>query len=276
MIPKTIQFFVSTENKALIRSIMGRRSIHPVNLLILGKHGLGKSELARQIAVVHGLDYVPVPISTLQETGQLMGRYEFKDGETKFVPSEFARALRTPNTMIHLEELNRPESPKALGELFPLLDDSRAISHESLGTVEMANGVVVVATLNEGFEYSGIDPLDEALRDRFFVVQLGYLPVAVESSLVTLRTGLSGTVINDLLNLVNNLRSNDREPVHVSTRRVLMMAELIMEGLPFKFAAASCLGLDKDKMETVLMNLDFSGKLTAGTELGGQYELLSV
>jgi len=64
--------------------------------------------------------------------------------------------------------------------------------------------------------------------------------------------------------------------VHVSTRRVLMMAELIMEGLPFKFAAASCLGLDKDKMETVLMNLDFSGKLSAGTEFGGQYELLSV
>src|SRR5512135_3230911 len=141
MIPEKTPFFTTAENMALSQSIMAARDRHPVNILIKGKHGLGKSELARQLAATYKMDYVPVPINLLQESGQLMGHDEFEDNQTKFIVSNFVKALRTPNSLIHLEELNRPESPKALGELFPLLDDSRMIIHDKIGEVKVAPGI---------------------------------------------------------------------------------------------------------------------------------------
>ncbi len=168
-VPTRKPFFISQQNKIQLDKILATKTKHPINILVKGKHGMGKSELARQIAATQNMDYVPVPIGSLQETGQLMGRYELINGETKFVEGKFPKAVKAPNTLIHLEELNRPESPKAVNDLFPLLDDGRSLVHEQLGEVRVANGVVFVATLNEGFEYTGINPLDAALEDRFHI-----------------------------------------------------------------------------------------------------------
>jgi len=259
MIPKKQAFFISQSNKTQLTKVMETKRNHPVNILVKGKHGMGKSECARQLAVNAGMDYVPIPIGSLQETGQLMGRYELVGGETKFVEGKFPTAVRTPNSLLHLEELNRPESPKALNDLFPLLDDGRAIAHEQLGEVRVANGVVFVATLNEGFEYTGIDPLDAALEDRFHIVQLDYLPAIQETNLIVLRTGLAGEMVTKLLQFVNKLRFDGQDPIHISTRRVLMMAELIQMGLGLRHAIISNVALDKDKLESILLHLDFVG-----------------
>ena len=94
MIPEKTPFFITAENKALIHSIMAGKDRHPVNILIKGKHGLGKSELARQLAATYDMNYVPIPINLLQESGQLMGHDEFVDNQTRFVESNFVRAVR--------------------------------------------------------------------------------------------------------------------------------------------------------------------------------------
>ncbi len=276
MIPDKTPFFITSENKALIESIMAGKDKHPVNILIKGKHGLGKSELARQLAATYRMDYVPIPINLLQESGQLMGHDEFVDNQTTFVESNFVKAIRTPNSLIHLEELNRPESPKALGELFPLLDDSRMIVHDKIGEVRVARGIVFAGTLNIGFEYTGIDPLDEALRDRFHFVELGYLPPAEEEKLILMRTGLTGQPVDQLIELVNSLRYDGQEPIHVSTRRMLMIAELMQANLPMQTAIVNCIGIDKDKLESILLRLDFGGLMTGvrGKTGDGEYVLL--
>jgi len=266
MIPDKKPFFISQDNKNQLESILKTRFKHPVNILIKGYHGMGKSECARQIAANNILDYNPVPIGSLQETGQLMGRHELINGETKFVEGKFPKAVRTINSLIHLEELNRPESPKALNDLFPLLDDGRAIMHEQLGEVKVGVGVVFVATLNEGFEYTGIDPLDAALEDRFHIITLGYLPPQFEQTLITTRTGLVGEQSTHLLQFVNKLRNDGQDPIHISTRRILMMAELIEAGLDMRSSIISNVAMDIDKLESILLNLDFGGQ---GTGLGG-------
>ncbi|MBI2849544.1 MAG: AAA family ATPase [Chloroflexi bacterium] len=275
-IPAKIPFFITTENKALVEAIMAARSKHPVNILIRGKHGLGKSELTRQLAATFKMDYVPVPINLLQESGQLMGHDEFLDNQTTFIISNFVKAVRTPSTLIHLEELNRPESPKALGELFPILDDSRMIIHDKIGEVRVAPGVVFVATLNEGFEYTGVDPLDEALRDRFHFIELGYLPPHEEIDLLKMRTGLAGPVVTQLIELINSLRYDGQDPIHVSTRRTLMMAELMQANLSMQAAIVNSIAIDKDKLESILMRFDFAGQMgSTGGRIGkGEYVLL--
>ena len=270
MIPDKKPFFISQENKTRLEKIIGTRFKHPVNILIKGQHGMGKSELARQLAAAYTLDYNPIPIGSLQETGQLMGRYELIGGETRFVEGKFPKAIRTPNSVIHLEELNRPESPKALNDLFPILDDGRAIMHEQLGEVKVAIGVVFIATLNEGFEYTGIDPLDAALEDRFHIINLGYLPPQLETTLILTRTGLAGENCTKLLQFVNKLRTDGQDPIHISTRRILMMAELIQAGLDMRSAIISNVAMDMDKLESVLLHLDFSGQgVNMATAEGG-------
>ena len=179
---------------------------------------------------------------------------------------KFVKAVRTPNSVIHLEELNRPESPKALNDLFPLLDDGRAIVHEQLGEVKVAIGVVFIATLNEGFEYTGIDPLDAALEDRFHIITLGYLPPQLEATLILTRTGLVGENSTKLLQFVNKLRMDGQDPIHISTRRVLMMAELVQAGLSMRSAIISNVAMDMDKLESVLLHLDFGGQSTGIAE----------
>jgi len=276
MIPAKIPFFITAENKALVEAIMASRTHHPVNILVKGKHGLGKSELTRQLAATYQMDYVPVPINLLQESGQLMGHDEFLENQTQFIVSNFVRAVRTPNTLIHLEELNRPESPKALGELFPILDDSRMIIHDKIGEVKVAKGIVFVGTLNEGFEYTGVDPLDEALRDRFHYIELGYLPPAQEIDLIKMRTGLAGAVVERLIELINSLRYDGQDPIHVSTRRTIMMAELMQAKLPMQLAIVNSIAIDKDKLESILLRFDFSGQMgNLGGKIGkGEYVLL--
>lgn len=272
MIPEKKPFFISQDNKTRLEKIIGTRFKHPVNILIKGRHGMGKSELARQLSAINSLAYNPIPIGSLQETGQLMGRYELLGGETKFVEGKFVQAVRVPNSLIHLEELNRPESPKALNDLFPLLDDGRATMHEQLGEVRVALGVVFVATLNEGFEYTGIDPLDAALEDRFHIIYLDYLPPQPETTLVLTRTGLAGEKSTKLLQFVNKLRTDGQDPIHISTRRVLMMAELIQAGLDMQSAIISNVAMDMDKLESILLHLDFGGQATSlgqtATEIG--------
>ncbi len=276
MIPEKKPFFITAENKALIQSIMAGKDKHPVNILIKGKHGLGKSELARQLAATYQMHYIPIPINLLQESGQLMGHDEFVDNQTTFIESNFVKAVRTPNSVIHLEELNRPESPKALGELFPLLDDSRMIVHDKIGEVRVASGTVFVGTLNVGFEYTGIDPLDEALRDRFHFVELGYLPPTEEANLIQMRTELSGAPVTRLIELVNSLRYDGQDPIHVSTRRILMIAELMQAKLPMQSAIVNSIGIDKDKLESILLRFDFGGLMTDANSKtsGGEYVLL--
>jgi nitric oxide reductase NorQ protein len=276
MIPEKKPFFITGENKALIESIMAGKEIHPVNILIKGKHGLGKSELARQLAAKYHMQYIPIPINLLQESGQLMGHDEFVDNQTTFVESNFVKAVRTPNSVIHLEELNRPESPKALGELFPLLDDSRMIVHDKIGEVKVAKGIVFIGTLNVGFEYTGIDPLDEALRDRFHFVELSYLPPSEEANLIQMRTGLSGPQVDQLIELINSLRYDGQDPIHVSTRRILMIAELMQAKLPMQTAIVNSIGIDKDKLESILLRFDFGGLITSAKNKsgGGEYVLL--
>jgi nitric oxide reductase NorQ protein len=222
------------------------------------------------------MHYVPIPINLLQESGQLMGHDEFVNDQTTFVESNFVKAIRSPNSIIHLEELNRPESPKALGELFPLLDDSRMIVHDKIGEVKVAEGIVFVGTLNIGFEYTGIDPLDEALRDRFHFVELGYLPPDEEIKLIYMRTGLSGPQVKQLVELVNSLRYDGQDPIHVSTRRMLMIAELMQANLPMQSAIVNCIGIDKDKLESILLRFDFGGLITSakGKAGNGEYVLL--
>jgi nitric oxide reductase NorQ protein len=119
----------------------------------------------------------------------------------------------------------------------------------------VADEVIFFATLNEGDEFIGTEMLDAALRDRFYVNVLEYLPPEVETSVLRLKADIGEAEALTIVNVANRLRSNAQEPMVVSTRHTLMIAELVNLGAPVKEAFINSLQMSHDVLESVLLSL---------------------
>ena len=187
--------------------------------------------------------------------GQLFGEHRLKDGQTYYQPFLFPQAIGTPGCVIHLEEINRPEHPKALNMLFSVLSEDRAVWTDELGHLKVAPSVIFFATLNEGEEFVGTEMLDAALRDRFYVTILDYLPMEVETKVLHEKTGIDEADALTIVNVANRLRGNTQEPMIVSTRHTLMIAEMVAVGASIKDAVTFSLQMNADVLESVLLSL---------------------
>ncbi|SDT88594.1 AAA family ATPase [Desulfobacula phenolica] len=228
---------------------------HPVNILVAGRQGCGKSSIVRQFAAVHNKPLATFQVGILSEPGQLFGEYALENGETKYKQFLFPQALQTPNCVIHLEEINRPENPKALNMLFSILSDDRQVWMDELGLLEVAEGVIFFATLNEGDDFVGTELLDPALRDRFYVILMDYLPNEVEKEVLIKKTGITSVQANEVIDAVNTLRSDFELSVEVSTRTVLMIGEMVAAGATLKEALITSLQTSKETLESILLSL---------------------
>ena len=248
-------FFLEDREIVNLERINELSKRHPVNLLVAGKQGCGKSTLVRQFAARNGRPLATFQIGILSEPGQLFGEHRLKEGETYYQKFLFPQAIQTPGCVIHLEEINRPEHPKALNMLFSVLAEDRRVWTDELGLLQVAEGVVFIATLNEGDEFIGTEMLDAALRDRFYVTLLGYLPAEIEARVLQLKTGIDSADALTVVNVANQLRGNAQEPMTVSTRHTLMIAELISVGASVKEAFVNSLSMSKDMLESILLSL---------------------
>ncbi|WP_300457783.1 MoxR family ATPase [Desulfobacula sp.] len=228
---------------------------HPVNILVAGRQGCGKSSIVRQFAAVHNKPLATFQVGILSEPGQLFGEYTLEDGETKYKQFLFPQALQTPNCVIHLEEINRPENPKALNMLFSILSDDRQVWMDELGLLEVAPGVIFFATLNEGDDFVGTELLDPALRDRFYVILMDHLPNEVEKEVLIKKTQVTDEQANAIIDAVNTLRGDFELAVEVSTRTVLMIGEMVAAGATLKGALITSLQTSKETLESILLAL---------------------
>ena len=187
-VPASIHYFIHTEHKELLDYVDAQRLTgQNTNILIKGPQGCGKSSLPQQYAAIKGLPLATLEIGLMSDASQIFGNVVLEGGETKYVPGLFTKALQTPNCVIHLQELNRPESDKTLNAIFSVLDDQqrKLWIDDAEMYVKVAPGVTFFATLNEGYEFVGTMPLDEALEDRFSIkMRLDYMPEDMEIKLL--------------------------------------------------------------------------------------------
>jgi len=253
--PLDPNFFVLDEDIINMDRLEKLSEKHPVNVLVTGNQGCGKSSLIRQFAGYYQKPTAIFQVGLLSEAGQLFGQQRLKDGETFYQSFLFPRAIRVPGSVIHLEEINRSENPHALNELFSVLSEDRSIWIDELGRVEVAPRVIFFATMNEGAEFSGTDELDAALKDRFYRIHLEYPPVSVEKEILVLKTGIAPSLAGDILNIVSRLRSNRQTPVAISVRHSLMIAELAAMGAPLREAIIYSLQISMDILESLLLSI---------------------
>ena len=248
-------YYIDNETLGILDKVHKISAKHPVNMLVAGRQGCGKSSLVRQYAAVYKRPLATFQVGILSEPGQLFGEYALENGETKYKQFLFPQAIQTPGCVIHLEEINRPEHPKALNMLFSLLSDDRQVWMDELGLLNVADGVVFFATLNEGEEFIGTELLDPALRDRFYILLMDYLPNEVEREVLLKKTGVTEKQADDILGAVNELRSNSELVIDISTRTTLMIGEMVTAQATLREAISTSLQTNKEILESILISL---------------------
>jgi nitric oxide reductase NorQ protein len=264
-------FFILREDMENLDRFNQMSEKHPVNILTTGNQGCGKSSLVRQFAYIYQRPMATFQVGLLLEAGQLFGQQRLKDGETYYQEFLFPKAIRTTGCVIHLEEINRSESPHALNELFSVLSEDRSIWIDEYGMIQVAPGVIFFATMNEGESFSGTDEMDEALKDRFYRIHLEYLPHEVEREVLIRKTRIDGSKADQILKMVNRIRNNDQIRMSVSIRHSLMIAELMAMGASLREAMIYSLQISKDALESLLLSIQVeTGEIEADR---GEYVL---
>ena len=251
--PLDPNFFILDEDRANLERFHKMSERHPVNILTTGTQGCGKSTLVRQFAHIYQRPMATFQVGLLLESGQLFGQQRLKGGETYYQEFLFPKAIQTPGCVVHLEEINRSETPHALNELFSVLSEDRSIWIDELGFVEVAPQVIFFATMNEGDEFTGTEALDAALKDRFYRIHLEYLPHDVEKEVLVRKTGLDPSQTDEVLKIVNGIRNNEQLGIGVSIRHSLMIAELVALGASLREALVYSLQISKDTLESLLL-----------------------
>ena len=86
---------------------------------------------------------------------------------------------------------------------------------------------MIIATANEGYQYTGTKTLDEALRQRFVKVQIDYLPSKIEADVLVKRCGISSEDAKKLVKIAEKIRERCKEE---TLNRATSLRELIDAG----------------------------------------------
>ena len=162
------------------------------NLMFVGPAGTGKTQVVFKAADMLDRKIFYFNLGSTQDVrSAIIGNTYFKDG-TYFEESAFVTALKTPNTIILLDEISRA-NPEAWNILMPVLDANirklRLDEKENSPVIDVADGVSFISTANIGFEYTSARMLDRALVDRFSIVEMDTLDKDQEMKLLSLKFG---------------------------------------------------------------------------------------
>jgi MoxR-like ATPase len=256
MLPIQIDDFVSDSARRLTLWAIENGE----HLLITGPRGSGKTELVQWAARQTGRSCEVCHLGSATDVeAALQGTTRLKNSETFFTPARFVEAASQPNTVVVVEEANRAPGGPTQGILLPALDGQRRIfidqAEPEQRVVEVASGVVFVATANVGAAYTGTEPLDAALLDRFLKMRLDYSPKELE---VLRAHGLSDREARRVLKIAKEIRRQSANGVltdSISTRGLVRVAKMLRHGFEIYEAFEAVVGIWDDESAVALRTI---------------------
>ena len=157
------------------------------NIMLTGKHGIGKSQILEKFFTARGERVVILFLGQMSDPGDLIGlpRLDEATGKTIFMPPYWFPTDGKP-VVLFLDELNRAR-PEVLQTIMDLTLNRTLAGHK------LPEGSRVISAVNDGEEYQLTD-LDPALVSRFNIYE--FKPTAQEWLLWASRAGLDSRVID--------------------------------------------------------------------------------
>ena len=133
------------------------------NLMLVGNHGIGKSEILTEYFSGKGMKVVPLFLGQMSDPGDLIGipNRTHTTGKTEFMPPYWFPLDGKP-IVLFLDELNRAR-PEVLQTIMDLA------LNRTLAGRKLPDGSRIISAVNAGDQYQLTD-LDPALVSRFNVV----------------------------------------------------------------------------------------------------------
>ncbi len=188
------------------------------DIILKGHRGTGKTDLVIRLARACNWTFCKVDCGMLQRPNDLFGSEAAENAGTIWKPSDFwnfcQQAMQIPEqkSLLLLDEINRMHAKIAEG-LHGLYDHTRQISFttsEGTKVLRLPPNVMSVATMNFGTQYAGIFNLDSALKDRFVVIPMEYLPPEFEEEMLIKKHSIHKYQAKQIVAVANSLREAEQ------------------------------------------------------------------
>ncbi|MCH1626323.1 ATP-binding protein [Ferdinandcohnia quinoae] len=146
------------------------------NVLLKGPTGSGKTKLAETISALFSQPMYSINCSVDLDAEALLGYKTIQEQKGKmaieFIQGPVINAMRK-GYLLYIDEINMAK-PETLPILNGVLDYRKMITNPFTAEVVKAkSGFGVIAAINEG--YVGTVPLNEALKNRFVIIDVPYI-----------------------------------------------------------------------------------------------------
>jgi nitric oxide reductase NorQ protein len=227
-------FYIEEEKLSVIQDLM----FSNLNVMLTGDPGTGKTELCQRLAEAHKLPFHRVNVGAIRTPRDWFGHWEFVDGKTIFIKSEFVAAIQRPG-IVALDEFNRV-TPDIHNSIYTILDHNREVFiEETKETIKVHPQCIFIATENRGRSHTGIFMEDAAVEDRFEMVRLELPPVDVMAELLINYHGIDkeqAQLLARITHKLNNLYHEESLSKATGFRPAIAAAALIRRGQPLKTA----------------------------------------
>ncbi|MGE7766009.1 AAA family ATPase [Peribacillus sp. NPDC096540] len=182
------------------------------NILLKGPTGAGKTKFAETLSNLFNQPMFSVNCSVDLDAESLLGfktlAYKEEKQVIEFVPGPVINSMNHGH-FLSIDEINMAK-PETLPLINGVLDYRRTITNPFTNEVITAkDGFNVIAAINEG--YVGTVPLNEALKNRFVVIEVPYIEGEQLKQLIQTNTQLKDSrsielfvkLSGDLINAVN-------------------------------------------------------------------------
>lgn len=176
------------------------------NIMLVGRHGIGKSEILTQYFQEKGMKVVPLFLGQISDPGDLIGLPSKTGEKTSFLPPYWFPLDGKP-IVLFLDELNRAR-PEVLQTIMDLA------LNRTLAGRQLPDGSRIISAVNSGDEYQLTD-LDPALVSRFNIYN--FMPTVAEWLLWAERCKLDTRVINFIQEESSWLDGNEGQKKGIDT-----------------------------------------------------------
>ena len=200
-------------------------------VMLKGPTGCGKTRFLQYMAYRLGRPLITIACHEDLTTGDLVGRYLLKGGETVWNDGPLTTAVKI-GAICYLDEVVEARKDTTV-VIHPLTDDRRVLFIEKKGEIIAAPDQFMLAiSFNPGYQ-TFLKDLKQSTKQRFIAMDFNYPTPELETNILVMETGINRDIALKLIELAQKIRNLKNRGLEegVSTRLLIYAGQLIKSNI---------------------------------------------